>query len=159
MSEDSTVRLARTNDIPFIYSLMNRRHTEVGYTPRGALLERAERGCLLLVVKNDQEAGFLNYTHRIDRTTHVSQVAISEELWRDGLGTKVMTALLIDAVRAGSRAVTLQTARELFANNFWPTLGFETHCLTRGRRRWLWKWSLDLTQRPHPLPLHPPTPF
>ena len=137
-------------DLAYLYDLQNKLHDSVGYTPKGGLQERIETGRIIVIEENGWPAGFINYTHRKDRRTHISQLAVDPGIWRTQAGTDVMTRILHDARNAGMRRVTLRTALDLPANEFWPMVGFQEMGCEQGRRRILVCWEHDL---------HVPTPI
>lgn len=140
------IRPATSSDVPYLYKLQNDLHDYVGYCPRGGLEQRAGDGRLIVIEENGDPAGFLNFTHRRDRTTHVSQLAVDPQIWRTTAGTDTMRLLVQGAIAAGSRQITLRTALGLPANLFWPTFGFIDQGLVPGERRTLVCWSLALPQ-------------
>lgn len=138
------IRPGLPSDLNYLCDLQNRLHDAVGYTPRGGLQERLETGRLVVIQENDDPAGFINFTHRRDRRTHISQLAVDPAIWRTRAGTDVMTVILNAARNAGSECVTLRTALDLPANAFWPTMGFEELGCEQGERRILVCWRHPL---------------
>lgn len=82
-------------------------------------------------------------------------VCIDEQLWRIGLGTRVMTFVAADAKLRGAEAVTLKCAHDAAADAFWPTLGFQHIADVAGRRRILKAWCLPITAAADELPMPP----
>ncbi len=144
---DATQRVIRPGlpkDLPYLYDLQNKLHASVGYTPKGGLQDRIETGRIIVIQENDDPAGYVNFTHRRDGRTHISQLAVDPAIWRTKAGTDLMQMILDGARRARSTHVTLRTAIELPANEFWPTMGFEENGCQMGRRRWLACWRHPL---------------
>lgn len=132
-------------DLPYLCDLQNKLHESVGYTPRGGLLDRIQTNRLVVIQENDLPAGYVNFTHRRDGHTHISQLAVDPAIWRTQAGTDLMKTILDGARRAGSHFVTLRTALALPANEFWPTMGFEEVGCEQGQRRMLVCWRHPLS--------------
>lgn len=158
MSEEPTIRPAEPADLSFMLDLQNRLNYAVGVIPRGAILERIETRRILTVTVNGELAGFLNYTHRRDRVTHVSQLAIDPELWRQRFGTLALARLMTNAVNLGQDALTLKCAEDLDANSFWETQALDCWGQTNGRRRTLIIWGKVLNPRLEPSDISIPLP-
>ena len=98
--------------------------------------------------ENGDAAGYLNFSHRKDRKTHISQVAVHPDVWRTRAGSRLMDLIAKGARTAGSYAITLHTAVDLPANLFWPSLGYTPQALTNGKRRASLHWALHLFEKP-----------
>lgn len=138
------VRFGTPTDLPYVYSIMNRMHDRVGYAPKGGLLDRLETRRIIIVEENGDPAGYMSFTHRLDGHTHMSQIAIEEEIWRTAAGTELMQTLIDDARAHGSHGITLRTAIDLDANFFWPTIGFLPQRVDTPKRRRQIHWGLHL---------------
>ena len=138
------IRPGLPSDLPYLCDLQNRLHESIGYTPRGGLQDRIETNRLIVVQENDLPAGYVNFTHRRDGHTHISQLAVDPAIWRTQAGTRLMQIILDGARRARSQYVTLRTAIDLPANDFWPTVGFEDDGCQQGQRRMLACWRHPL---------------
>lgn len=152
------VRYGVVADVPYLLHLQNKHKHAVGYAPKGALIDRAETQRILVILENDEPAGYLNYTHRLDGITHVSQVAVDDGIWRTRAGTLIMRTLIDSALDAASVAITLKSALDLQANFFWPTLGFLPNGIVPGTRRPLSVWVKPLHVHPLALPDAPTAP-
>lgn len=142
------IRWGVPKDLSYVYSIMNRMHDRVGYAPKGGLLDRLETRRIIIVTENDAPAGYISFTHRRDGHTHMSQIAIDEEIWRTQAGTELMQTLISDALTHGSHGITLRTAIDLQANFFWPTLGFLPQRVDTPKRRRQIHWALPLDADP-----------
>lgn len=138
------IRRATLSDLSYLYDLQSTMHHAVGYTPRGGIEDRINTNRIIVVEENGWPAGFINFTHRKDRRTHVSQLAVDPAIWRTAAGTEIMTRILNDARHAGSVRVTLRTALDLDANQFWPTVGFGEVGTEQPLKRILVCWEHDL---------------
>lgn len=144
---DGVTRLIRPGlpgDLNYLYDLQNKLHDSIGWTPRGGLLERIETNRLVVIQENDLPAGYINFTHRRDKRTHISQLAVDPAIWRTQAGTEIMQHILDGARRAGSTHVTLRSALDLQCNDFWPTMGFEEVGCEQGEHRILVCWHHPL---------------
>lgn len=142
MNPDRSIRAATKADISYLRRFQSLAvYRDAGYCPPGALEIRADRGQILMVELNGQHAGYLNFTHRKDGITHISQVAIDYELWRDGHGDAIVTRLCAAAAAAGSRVVTCKVVTTSPANLFWKAMGFIHTADVCGRRRILHAYS------------------
>ena len=150
MIEETTrrVRFGTPADLTYVYSIMNRMHDSVGYAPKGGLLDRLETRRIIMLIENDDPAGYMSFTHRRDGHTHMSQIAIEEEVWRTQAGTELMQTLIDGALEQGSHGITLRTAIDLQANFFWPTMGFLPQRVDQPKRRRQIHWALLLDACP-----------
>jgi GNAT superfamily N-acetyltransferase len=122
-------------DLPWLIHLQRRYSDELGHIPTSGLRDRLRRRQVLIVGLDDQEAGYLIYAHHplagapgIPRarrgTVHITQAAVTQELWRHGLG-----ALAVAEVhRRSSPLVTpyaTVTVRDHHpAMPFWRAIGY-----------------------------------
>jgi N-acetylglutamate synthase-like GNAT family acetyltransferase len=130
-----TVRLGRPSDLAYVYHLQNRMHGSVGYCPRGGLAERLATARIVVVEENGAPAGYVSYTHRRDGTTHLTQIAVEEDIWRTSAGTRLLDWLICDADAHDSRLITLKCAFDLPSNNFWRNSNFLPIAVRTDKRR------------------------
>lgn len=114
---------------------------DAGWLPLVAIKERLAIGQVLIIEKNGAPAGYVIAANRRDKITHVTQVVIDEECWREGLGVQLMQKVLRTADAAGSRSLTLRCAHDSYADSFWPVVGLARIASQAGQRRWLTCWS------------------
>lgn len=157
-ARDRGVRYGIAADVPYLLHLQNKHKHAVGYAPNGALIDRVQTNRIIVLLENDVPAGYLNFTHRLDGITHVSQVAIDDGVWRTRAGTLIMRTLIDSALDGASVAITLKSALDLEANFFWPTLGFLPNGIVQGHRRPLSTWCKPLHVHPLALPDAPTAP-
>lgn len=138
------VRAAVPEDLTWMTSLQDRLHDYIGYTPRGALLDRILHRRIIVAEYNDDPAGFVTFTHRLDGTTHLPQLGVHPDLWRTHLGSQLWASLERSARCHASRYITLKCAYDLPANYFWGTVGCVPLGVTRGHRRMLNVWVRPL---------------
>jgi hypothetical protein len=107
---------------------------------------------VLIVLENDEPAGYLNWTCTPKGLLRLPQVAIHPDLLRTTLGTKIMHSLRRTAERSNLAAIRLTSRTDLPANLFWPTLGFApTAFLTpkTHRNKPHIEWTLQLQNSQH----------
>lgn len=145
---DRTVRIAAKTDLRFIIELQRRWANSVGFLPACAHERYVEAHHVLLVLENDEPAGFLNFTVTPKGLLRLPQVAIHPQLLRTTLGSKIMRSLIRTAERTGMGAIRLTSRSDLQANLFWPTLNFKpTAILTpkTSRNKPHIEWTLQLS--------------
>lgn len=143
----AAIRQANPGDLSFLRWLQNRPSSrDAGYVHPAAMLERIERGEVLLAEVNDQPAAYVIVSRRADRLANIPQIVVTEELWRNGIGEQLMTAAIAQARRNNARAMVLKTAYGAAANLFWPQLHFTPVATMAGQRRPLLAWCLPLAE-------------
>lgn len=84
------ISTARHTDNAYIDQLQRQFFSHVGCVNRGARDDRIERNDYWRCLLNGQHAGFVLLSGGVTRCMRLSQVAIDEELWRNGLGTVII---------------------------------------------------------------------
>ena len=130
-----TVKTASIRDLRFVVSLQRRWSNTVGFLPACTHQRYIEAGHVLIVLENDEPAGFLNFTITTKGLLRLPQVAIHPDLLRTTLGSKVMRTLIRHAERNQMGAIRLTSRSDLQANIFWPTLGFKPTAILTPRTR------------------------
>lgn len=142
-----TTRTARALDMPYLMSLMRANRESVGGLPAPAMLERIERGTVLLASINDDPVGYLLYDSDGARI-RIPQACIQYDARRRRYGVALLQALR--AAHPNIQEITLRCAADLEANVFWRDMGFTcTGTRPGGRRRGrtINCWALWLTPR------------
>jgi N-acetylglutamate synthase-like GNAT family acetyltransferase len=142
-----TVRLAIPSDLTFLLDLQRHWSNNVGFLPRACFERYTNLGRILVVTENDTPAGYLSWTCTPSGLIRIPQVAVSPELLRTTIGTKLIRHVQRRAVQFHASVIRLTSRSDLSANEFWPTLGFRctcifTPCTTRNRP--LLEWTLPL---------------
>lgn len=102
-----TVVTATASDLAYVEHLARLHSNSIGFVPRAALLDHIERSNVRLLMLNGQHAGYTLAGGGKVRPYRLIQVAISEELWRNGYGA----VLIYDARRtAAERPMSTMTA-------------------------------------------------
>lgn len=144
-----TVRLAQPSDLRYILHLQNLWSNNVGFLPACTFERYIARRQILLVLQNDEPAGYLSFTTTHKGLLRVPQVAVDPQLLRTTIGTKIMRHLERAAIRNNLALIRLTSRSDLPANLFWPHLGFHpTAILTPQTKRQLphIEWSKQLVE-------------
>ena len=142
-----TVRIAEPSDLPFVLDLQKRWSNNLGFLTKSALAEYIGTHQLLVVLENDQHAGYLNWTCTKTGLVRIPQVALEPELLRTTIGTKIISHLQRAAKRGHCSVIRLRSRSDLPANKFWPSLGFHITAtfLNKTKRMLpLFEWTLPL---------------
>jgi len=102
---------------------------------------------VLIATINGQPAGYANMIISRKGLLRLPQIAISPEVLRRGIGSRLMQTLTNIAAGHGCAAIRLTTREDLAANEFWPTTGFYVSLKTyphNARHRALIEWSRQL---------------
>ena len=141
------IRSAFPGDLDYVMSLMRANRESVGGLPAPAILERLERGTVLLAEINDDPAGYLLYD--IDGTRlRIPQACIQYDARRRTYGEALVSELLRRYPGLGE--VDCRCAADLEANVFWRDMGFTCVGTARGGRRrgrTINLWSMWFTPR------------
>lgn len=117
-----STRVAVPADLRYVVSLMRANRESVGGMPEPAILERLERGTVLLAEINDDPVGYVLYDLR-GGVLRIPQACIQYDARRRKYGEALVSAMLARHV-SGLREVTLRCAADLDANVFWRDMGF-----------------------------------
>lgn len=139
------MRIATPGEVAALYSLQGKSWSrDAGFVWRGALEQRATRGDIIAAMIDDQPAGYILLARRVDAICHVSQVIVHEDLWRAGIGARMMRLARELALRAGSNSLTVKCAVDSPAQRFWPAIGLQPLGDVEGQRRLLRQWSVPI---------------
>lgn len=128
-----SVRQATPPDLTYVMSLMRANRESVGGLPEPAILERLERGTVMLAEINDDPVGYVLYDLR-HRVLRIPQACIQYDARRRKYGEALVVALLHRHHDAAE--ISLRCAADLEANVFWRDMGFTcVGTLPGGRRR------------------------
>jgi len=141
------IRFATHADMKFISNLQRKWSNEVGFLPWSAHRRYIDAQCVLIATINGQPAGFCNMIISLKGLLRLPQIAISHEVLRQGIGSRLMQSLNKIAAEHGCAAIRLTTREDLAANEFWPTTGFYVSLTTypaNARRQPLIEWTHQL---------------
>ncbi len=89
-----SIRAATAQDDPWLRHLSRIYSNQIGFLPDCARRDRVERGHVKLIEINGMSAGFFIHSLGLRKTARLSQIAISEDAWRNGIGKFAVETLL-----------------------------------------------------------------
>lgn len=116
------VRQAVSLDLPYVMSLMRSNRESVGGLPSPAILERIERGTVLLASINDDPVGYVLYDLRAG-VLRIPQACIQYDARRRKYGVALVSRML-ERHADETHEINLRCAADLEANVFWRDMGF-----------------------------------
>lgn len=143
-----SIRRGQTSDLTYLCHLQKQWASNVGFLPNTALARYLRTDQVLIVDEGGDNAGYLIWTFRKDGLVRIPQVAISPELLRSTLGTRILNSIVRSARRHHCSILRLKSRSDLAANKFWPGFGFKpTAVIARPTTRGLplIEWTLQLT--------------
>jgi len=144
----SSVRFADSKlDLAYVVDLQRQWSNALGWLPRCAHERYIAAQRVLIAIHNGQRAGYANMIISRKGLLRLPQIAISQELLRNGIGSSLMASLTELASRHGCAAIRLTSRADLPANEFWPTTGFDLTMTTypdNARRQPLLEWTHQL---------------
>ncbi|HFD39725.1 MAG TPA: N-acetyltransferase [Anaerolineae bacterium] len=141
---DPEIRQATMFDLNAIKELADAHRHELGFVRRPALARSIERGELFVAQNGQGVIGFVEYHHRRDGQTTLYHLAVQADYRRQGLGRRLVQALVHDAGQHSQEFIQLKCPVDLEANRFYQQIGFAQIDLQRGKRRDLAIWRLSL---------------
>lgn len=145
-----SVRQAFAPDLVYVMSLMRANRESVGGLPSPAIMERIERGTVLLASINDDPVGYVLYDVR-DGVLRIPQACIQYDARRRKYGVALVNRML---ALHDVDEVSLRCAADLEANVFWRDMGFTCVGAVPGgarRGRTINVWTMWLQPRLIPL--------
>lgn len=140
-------RPATHSDLPYLLHLQRVFSDQIGFVPTNAYAIRIDRGDLIVTTENDDPAAFALACCRLDRTTHISQVAVDLDLHRNLHGAALLARIAARSHFAGSTRITCTVRDNIPAHAFWRALGFQPMRVRHGgkaRRRMLIDYSASV---------------
>lgn len=149
-----TLRRARVDDVAGAKTLADRLRTTIGFINRAALQEAQTRGWLLVAVHHiatdvgycDEIVGFVNFRIRQDRICTLYEIAVAPDHQRQGIGVRLIQALIRRAHEERCHHVQLKCPIDLPANEFYAVVGFTLIGTESGKRRCLNLWHYSLAE-------------
>lgn len=132
------------SDIDAVKQLADQHRTELGFHSRQVYIDSLEKGELFVATRENQVVGFTRFHHRRDHRTTLYEIAVIADVRGEGIGKKLINALVDDCRRKSSRSIRLSCPVELPANQFYASNGFirRTRRSRPGRSRPLYEWEL-----------------
>jgi N-acetylglutamate synthase-like GNAT family acetyltransferase len=148
-----TIRIATTDDLTYINSLMRKHAGAVGFMPFAGLEWLIQRQLIKIALENGEPAGYLlgrKQYRWAPLMRPITQAAIQYDAQRRHLGSALVKLIEADARAAGQIALQCCCAADLDANQFWSAEGFKPICwLTpdNARKRPVICWRKPLASR------------
>ena len=142
--EPYAVRKATPGDLDSIKVIADTHRHELGFVLRPALARSIQRGQVFVAQNSTGLVGFVEYHHRQDERTTIYHIAVDPAYRRQGIGTKLVEALRIEAAERGQTSIRLKCPADLPANDFYKGVGFVLRGEESGKRRSLLVWELEI---------------
>jgi len=127
IGDDIRIWFARESDREFVRHLYRQfRNFEFFYAPEESVLDEIRKGNILCFDYRKLEAGYVWLTFPRHGRARINHLAVSEELWRNKVGTSVMSYIEDRAPRYGCWAIYLSCNDQTPGHSFWPTVGFKS---------------------------------
>lgn len=141
-----TLRTATTKHSSYIEHLARLHSNSIGFVPRAAILNHLERHNYDLLEIDGQQAGYIMHGGGIRKPYRIIQVAIDEQLWRQGFGTLLLARSLVRARSRPQPTATATVADHLPMNDVAVATGATLTSIDtppNARRRPLrhWQWT------------------
>lgn len=146
MSSITISKAKDLSDVDVVKRIADQHRAELGFHARQAYVDSLNKNELLIAKKANQIVGFTRYHHRRDNRTTLYEIAIIPTTRGEGIGRKLIEALVADCQCVSSRCLRLSCPVELPANHFYEAIGFarSTRRSRRGRSRPLYEWELPI---------------
>ena len=140
------IRKAATADIDACKKIADHHRDELGFLPKPAFVEAADRESLLIAeTAQNQIVGFVRYNHRKRGTeTAIYDIAVLGAAQRQGVGSALVDAVSEECREKSRTSIILKCPEMLGANQFYEKVGFEHVRIDNGRRRRLIVWRLNV---------------
>ncbi|MBC8263372.1 MAG: GNAT family N-acetyltransferase [Anaerolineales bacterium] len=139
------IRKAIPADLDIVKGLADAHKNELGFVLRPALASSIDRGEVIVAENSRGIVGFVEYHHRQDEQTTLYHIAVAPQHRRQGIGQRLVNALVYDAGEHNQRFVLLKCPADLEANKFYERLGFSHVDTQPGKQRELSIWRLPLS--------------
>lgn len=124
-SSDVRVWFATERDYAFcLYLCKKFRNNEFFYVPDESLKTEIRKGNIIAFDYRSFEAGYIWVTFPKSGRSRINQLAVDEQLWRNKVGTLVVSFFESHARKNGCWAVYLSCNTNTPGHNFWPTVGY-----------------------------------
>jgi ribosomal protein S18 acetylase RimI-like enzyme len=141
------IRNANLDDLDPINIIANAHRRELGFVRKVTLAESISRKEILIVENDEQVIGFVHYRHRRDSQTTLYNIVVLPERRRQGIGKRLVDALVQEAQSLGKQCIVLKSPSELPANEFYLGIGFHLWQKEPGKQRELNLWRLYIPSR------------
>lgn len=118
-----TIEPATESDDPWLRHLSKIYSNQIGFIPDAARRNLTERNYIKLISLNCQPCGFFIASHGIRKIAHLSQIAISEECWSNGIADFAIEALVRNQETAQYNGITALIRQDLRLNGVAHRMG------------------------------------
>lgn len=116
---------ATDRDYPFCLHLCKRfRNFEFFYVPDESLRKEIRIGNIIAFDYNGLEAGYIWVTFPKNGRCRINQLAVDEQLWRNKVGTHVVSFFEKEVLKRQGWSVYLSCNTNTPGDSFWPTVGY-----------------------------------
>ncbi len=144
-SQHTNTRKAVPSDLGEIKAIADAERDSFGFLTRGTIREAIEQGQIMVIVVNGNIAGFQHYYHRKrDLQTTFYHKAVRKEWRGQGLGRRLVDAVVDEARALGRAKIVLKCPVDLPSNRFHGEYGFVLVGQELGRKRKLNVWQYVL---------------
>lgn len=138
-------RKAHESDLEAIKAIADAERNSLGFITRTTIRKAIYQGNIIVVTVNNRVVGFQHYYHRKqDRQTTLYHKAVLLDFRRQGLGTRLVDAVVQEARAMGRQKLRLKCPVDLPANRFHKRYGFVLVGQEPGRVRKLNVWEYNL---------------
>ncbi len=138
-------RKAVPSDLAVIKAIADTERDSLGFITRGTVREAIDQGQIMVVAVDGNIVGFQHYYHRKrDLQTTFYHKALRKEWRGQGLGRRLVDAVIDEARALGRRKVVLKCPVDLPSNRFHERYGFILVGQELGRKRKLNVWQYFL---------------
>lgn len=141
------IRKANLDDLESINIIANTHRRELGFVRKVTLAESISRKEILIIENDKHVIGFVHYHHRRDSQTTLYNIVVLPERRRQGIGKRLVDALVQEALSLGKQWIVLKSPSELPANEFYLGIGFHLWKKETGKRRKLNVWRLYISSQ------------
>jgi len=140
------IRIATTADRSYIDALQRKHVNNIGFVPRTAIDDHLARQSYHLLSINGQPTGYAMHAGGTRKPLRLIQVALSEDAWRNGLGTALIELALQRAKNTLKTGMTATVRDGLTMNKVVTAtgatpIGRDTAPTARGRDRIRYSWT------------------
>jgi len=141
--DNITVRPLTNDDITAAKELADENRDALGFLPLAKLIEAARDNRALVASINGVVVAFVLFRHRKkDLQTTLSDICVSKDYSKQGIGKMLVDALLKDCCIKSRDFIQLKCPIDLPANCFYEKLGFSLYAIEDGKKRQLKVWRL-----------------
>ena len=141
------IRKAQTEeDIDGLKIIADYHNDLLGWVPRSAYEQKLEDNEIFVAEKKDKIVGFVDYHHRRDYTTTLHKIAVAEDHFGQGIGRRLVEALINECRNNNFLAITTKCLEESISNKFFQSVGFILIMTEPGKKRAINLYKIQLEE-------------